>query len=217
MQLLWPHPDGEMQAAEIPGYALKVLADGQMDWQDTSGETSAAARVFKGWRPWRVSLALGIPREDPAAVGALRSLYNALDEAGQPRIYQVADCPTCAALGIRLARFVDTLRIEEEDQARSWRVSCVLEAVDELPERREQGSTAAGETATQAPAQKPQAIDPLRQEAQEAAAEGNPSALMSVLETVLKMLDDLAGKHLYGAEEQPLQTPTTKGGTDAPR
>lgn len=50
MYLFWKDAAGE-HTQPIPGYGLTVQADGQLDWENASGETSSAVRVFKGWRP----------------------------------------------------------------------------------------------------------------------------------------------------------------------
>jgi len=178
----------------VPGYGLQVLADGQIERQDLSGERSGAAGVHGGWKPWRITVATRIPRDDPWAMALLRELFDAADAAGEPALYEVAGSDTCEALGIRRVRFADAMRIEEGEEERTWRVTFTLEEVDAVPERREQREAPA-QAGTGAPADLAQTVA----EAMAAVEQGDTAAARSALERLLAFLDELAGRYLYGA------------------
>lgn len=75
-------------------------------------------------------------------------------------------------------------------------MSCSLEALDELPERREERQPVQEAVGT-ALAVNQNEVQTLQQ-AQQAADTGDTSALMRILERVMSKLDNLAGKHIYG-------------------
>lgn len=121
----------------VPGSELTVSVEQAFDRKELSGDGSGDDFASGGNKPKTVSVGLILQFEKADDLRALRGLAEALDDSGDPVIYEVTD-DTCRAMDVRRVIFIDKFGVSNASGLRAWNVSFSLRDVASTAARREE-------------------------------------------------------------------------------
>lgn len=123
----------------IPGKNIRIRISLPLERKDLSGDSSGSSFANSGNKPQRLSISCQIPLEEHEELTALMEAALALDNTGNPLVYQIGDGDKhCSARKIREVIFVGSIESSEDDALLVYNVSFELQEYKTVAEKREE-------------------------------------------------------------------------------
>lgn len=170
----------------VPGKDISVSMAMPLERKDISGQTSGTESVSAGNKSKKLTVSLSIRMNEAAKLLQLTAIAEAIDDAGAPIIYTIAD-DLAEATNIRQVEFIDNFRVDPLTGTQGWTVRFSLQERLSVPEKKEQ--RAKQPTATAAPTQG----DPVQSAAANdtTASAEQPAEELTGVESILSHLDKM--------------------------
>lgn len=127
----------QLDKYRVPGFGLTITGEMEIRTEDLSGETSGTARVDKGVKPKKISVATCIRFKEEKELRELVRVAEARNDKGEGKVYTITN-RTANVGGVRQVRFTDRINWSPMQGKAAWKVTFTLREYLSVPERVEE-------------------------------------------------------------------------------